>query len=587
MVSFRGFPPPQTGFRLPNPNQLPLPTQQFNPGVGFQQSPTLQPIQLGPTGQPILPQQPQFGPAPTAGGGGGALPQPIGKDPVTGQPIFGEGVQRTAGPAPGTSGFESRSGNIPLPSSPDFFPPGGFQVQQPSSAFGLPTLVNPGATPLPGGGGGVPQFSQPQFGAQPQFPGMSAFNQPQFPTGGFAGGVLQPGQQFNQQAAQQPATPINFETGQNFPVDPNTGVVGTPPTGLIGAEEALLQGAGGAVGALQGAGAQAREDLLTGAARAQIPLQGAAAGIGAATQTGLGLIEQGIDPLTGFSTGGQQAFDLQSALLGAQGPEAQAAAFEQFQQSPGQQFLQEEQERATIRNAAAIGGLGGGNVRQELQRRALGRAEQAFDTRISQLGGLAGQGLQAAGQVGQLQAVGADLAQRGAVAQGNVAALASGIESDLGINLAQLEQSTGINVGQILENLGSGQAEVRDAAGVRLANAIQTASGQLADLQAGQGAGIADIGAGQIANIGNLLIESGAFEAQLQQSLSTLLANLAVGEGTNQAQIASNVGNIEASGILGQTQLIGDSLTDLSRLIGRREPERPASVTTAPPGVFP
>lgn len=380
------------------------------------------------------------------------------------------------------------------------FPTDRFGVPQTSSAF-------QGDRSLAGGGG--PQFQQPQGSAQALIPEAPTVPLPA-------------------------AVPINFETGQNFPVGSSGGFIGDPPPiGLIGSEQALIQGAGGAVTALEGAGGQARQDILTGAARGQIPIAGA---------------QEQFQP---FIQGGQQAFDLQSALLGAQGPEAQAQAFQNFQQSPGQQFLQEEQERAIIRNAAATGGLGGGNVRQELQRRALGRAELAFGNRISQLGSLSGQGLQATGQSAQLASFDAQL------------------QNDLGINLAQVEQSTGINVAQILENLGSGQAEVRDAAGVRLAQAIQTASGQLADLQAGQGAGVADIGAGQIANIGNLLIDAGAAQAQLEASLSTLLSNLAVGEGSSQAQIAANMADIESAGILGQTQIIGDSLVALTELLNK------------------
>jgi len=335
------------------------------------------------------------------------------------------------------------------------------------------------------------------------------------------------------------AVPINFETGQNVPVGSSGGFIGDPPpTGLIGAEQALIQGAGGAVTALEGAGGQARQDILTGGARGQVPITGA----------------QG--QLQPFIQGGQQAFDLQSALLGAQGSEAQAQAFQNFRQSPGQQFLQEEQERAIIRNAAATGGLGGGNVRQELQRRALGRAELAFGNRISQLGTLSGQGLQATGQSAQLASLDAQL------------------QNNLGINLADVGRSTGIDIAQTLENLGSGQAEVRDAAGVRLAAAIQTASGQLADLQSGQGAGIADIGAGQIQNIGNLLLERGLADADANRQQAILLGNLAVGQGTVAANIAANIGKIESDGILGTNTAVQAAITGLLELLGEKEGEK-------------
>jgi len=63
---------------------------------------------------------------------------------------------------------------------------------------------------------------------------------------------------------------------------------------------------------------------------------------------------------------GQEAAQRQAALTGALGPEAQQQAFAEYQASPALGFLQEQSERALMRNAAAMGGLGGGNVRQDL-----------------------------------------------------------------------------------------------------------------------------------------------------------------------------------------------------------------------------
>ena len=79
----------------------------------------------------------------------------------------------------------------------------------------------------------------------------------------------------------------------------------------------------------------------------------------------------------------------------------QEEAFQSFNESPGQKFLRDRGERATVRNAGAIGGLGGGNVRKALTEFGIGTAQQDFQNRFSRLGQLAGQGQGAATSLGQ------------------------------------------------------------------------------------------------------------------------------------------------------------------------------------------
>lgn len=101
---------------------------------------------------------------------------------------------------------------------------------------------------------------------------------------------------------------------------------------------------------------------------------------------------------------GQQAFNQQAALSGAQGAEAQQQAYSQFQSSPGQQFLQQQAEKALLRNAAATGQLGGGNTQSALQQQAIGFASQDFDNYYNRLGGVSQAGLGLTGQLGQTNA---------------------------------------------------------------------------------------------------------------------------------------------------------------------------------------
>lgn len=132
-------------------------------------------------------------------------------------------------------------------------------------------------------------------------------------------------------------------------------------------------------------------------------------------------VQQGLDP---FIQGGQPAFQQQQALSGALGPEAQAAAFQQFQESPGTQFLREQGLRLVDTGAAATGGLGGGQRLRELTQFSQGLALQNLDRQFGQLGAVSGAGLQAA------QALGGVSGQAGAT-QANLASQSSALQAGL------------------------------------------------------------------------------------------------------------------------------------------------------------
>jgi len=110
-----------------------------------------------------------------------------------------------------------------------------------------------------------------------------------------------------------------------------------------------------------------------------------------------------------FQQAGVAALGQQRQLigLGAEGatPEEaaqqQQAAISALEVSPGQQFLRDRAQKNLLRNAAAIGGLGGGNVRSELVQQGVGFAQQDLQNQFGRLGQLAGQGQAAATSVGQ------------------------------------------------------------------------------------------------------------------------------------------------------------------------------------------
>lgn len=131
---------------------------------------------------------------------------------------------------------------------------------------------------------------------------------------------------------------------------------------------------------------------------------------------------------------GDLARQQQLAMLGLSGVDAQQAAMSSLQESPAQQFLRERGEKALLRNSAAVGGLGGGNVLSALQQQGIGFAQQDIENQFSRLGGLSGAGGQAASNIGQLGGQAAGLAANAIQQRG--AAQASGI---LGAQQAQAQ----------------------------------------------------------------------------------------------------------------------------------------------------
>lgn len=407
-----------------------------------------------------------------------------------------------------------------------------------------------------------------------------------------------------------------------------TGVLptGAPPTGLIGAEQALFAGGTGSIEALLGGFDVASGDILAGRDRGIAELTGAQETIAAGTEAGRESIlaggergvtalrqgesrgmeilnrafSQAVDPITGFIDAGKRAQTLQAALTGALGPEAQKAAIDNFIDDPSIKFQVERAERSLRRNASALGGIGSGNVRKALVREAVQRAQESFNKRVDQLGQIAARGLTAATSAGQLRGqqgiAGADLIGRTAEStaeiergvgrdigeliqsasfvSADVNAKAAEIERVTGVNLGILAESTGINVAGILTDLGSDSADLRSQAGRDIAAAIADTSSQLAGLQETQGTGISDVVGTAIANISNLLLQEGLLDSASDQQLATLLANLAVGEGTTAANISANIAAIETAGILGTNNAVQAGIEGLVEILSKEEEEK-------------
>ena len=89
---------------------------------------------------------------------------------------------------------------------------------------------------------------------------------------------------------------------------------------------------------------------------------------------------------------GNAAGEREAELLGLRGADAERTAVDNFMESPGQVFLRERAERALKRNAAAVGGLRGGNVLSALQEQAIGIAAGQLGERKDRLRSVASGG---------------------------------------------------------------------------------------------------------------------------------------------------------------------------------------------------
>jgi len=224
---------------------------------------------------------------------------------------------------------------------------------------------------------------------------------------------------------------------------------------------------------------------------------------------------------------GQQANSLQAAYSGAMGAPAQQQAFANFTASPGQEWLRQQAEQGTLRNAAAIGGLGGGNVRQELQRQAMGLAQQDFQNQFNNAGTVADRGLSA----------GNSLANYNTSLQGAGAGYAYGAGQDIANNRAATTSALSSLYGDYTSNL----ANLLSGAGGAQASSNQTLASLLANLATGSQSNY--VGAsqlpmtqqneGMLGSIGQALGGAGAIMAVSDRRLKTNINRVGTTAGGN------------------------------------------------------
>ena len=274
------------------------------------------------------------------------------------------------------------------------------------------------------------------------------------------------------------------------------------PTGLRGSEMALKGGAAGAIEMLDMLNKSGRSDLADQYAKG---LEQAAAG----AETASGFMQP-------FQQAGQTALQQQLALSGALGPEAFQQA---YQESPQIQFLREQGEQGVMRNAAAMGGLGGGNVQKELSRFNQGLASQGLQQQIQNMSGLASQGQQASGTLANI-ATGLGSQQ---------------LQSQIGLGQGLAGQSSmyGLPAAQSIGNLGINLAAGRtQAAGEILANQYGAAASGLSNIYSAQGQNLANMLGGQRNLIMDQRTQAALNEARAQQGYGSDMANIQSGVGS-------------------------------------------------------
>jgi hypothetical protein len=174
---------------------------------------------------------------------------------------------------------------------------------------------------------------------------------------------------------------------------------------------------------------------ITGAKQAGKAAEAAAATQAAAAQAGIDEQKRQFDQLvklmSPYVTAGTGAMAEQQALIGLKGQEAQAAAVAQQEQSPIFQALTQQGENAILQNAAATGGLRGGNVQAALSQFRPQVLNSLIEQQYNRLGGFtrtgqaaaagqAEQGMASADSISNLLANQGAATAGGQIAKGNV-----------------------------------------------------------------------------------------------------------------------------------------------------------------------
>ena len=172
-----------------------------------------------------------------------------------------------------------------------------------------------------------------------------------------------------------------------------------------------------------------------------------------------------LQQMASYADYGPQALEQQAALAGLRGAAAQQEAISAIEQSPLYQAQVRQGEEAMLQQAAATGGLRGGNLQAALAQYRPQMLNQAIEQQYSKLGGITNLG------TGMSQNL-ASLGQASAAGQ-----------AAQGMNMAS-------NIGTALQNAGQAQAQAALTSGAAQANMWGDIAGSVGTVAMMQGMGM-------------------------------------------------------------------------------------------------
>jgi hypothetical protein len=330
----------------------------------------------------------------------------------------------------------------------------------------------------------------------------------------------------------------------------------------LGEAEALMRSAYGAgtdefrraEGMATGALSRANESALAELVRGRQDIQ-------RGTDQAVATLGQGQQFFQPYVDTGRQALGVQSALSGVRGQDA----FDQaYVESPYIRFLQEQGDRAVTRNAAALGGRGGGNVMRELTRFGQGLAGQGIQQQIGNLQNLSAMGMQGSDASARMAAAQAQAQQAAGSQLANQSNIAAQQQANTGASLANVFGQTGANIGTLNQSLGREGAQMYANAGTNLLGFAGDMSRAAAGNTYGAGLNLGNAAQGQGNLLGSYSIQGGNLLAGARTDAGNSLANALAGFSTNMGNLAQNQGQ----GISNVYGASGDQLATILQQAG-------------------
>ena len=228
----------------------------------------------------------------------------------------------------------------------------------------------------------------------------------------------------------------------------------------------LLPGIGGVIGAGLGGAIEGRESV---GEASQAQQQAAQGGIDEQRRQ-FDAIQKLLQPYTEAGTG---ALTQQQALLGLGAPGAQQQAITALQGSPQFQALQQQGENAILQNAAATGGLRGGNVQAALAQFRPALLSGLIEQQYNRLGGLTAIGQNAAAGVGNAgMSTGSNIAtllgRQGQAEAGGILGQQGALTKGIGEAFGGIQRAGGF--GQLFGRSGGGGGIFQDVGGMGAAS---------------------------------------------------------------------------------------------------------------------